>query len=248
MVTLLLTFFVLMVALSNSDQASLEMFMIALSREGLTAEQFWEIRDRYDFEDMDYESWDEMFPYPDSGEDDATQEEEDMGGADALQELHDAMAEYIEVENLGDIIYLTFNGEFLLMTLASDILYESGRADVTPEMEANAEVIARMLFETFEPDDPFEIVVAGHTDDVPMYSDRYPSNWHLSMGRATNFLDMLIKESQLDPGLFYARGCGQYRPIASNETAEGRQMNRRVEVMVSLARDNPLWDRASRFN
>jgi len=51
---------------------------------------------------------------------------------------------------------------------------------------------------------------------------------------------LLITDSGLDPSYFYARGCGEERPIASNDTPEGRQLNRRVEVMISLVRDNEI--------
>ena len=238
MVTLLLTFFVLMVALSSTDTERMELFMMALTRDGLTAEQFWEIQDRFNPDDFDPDDWDEMFPHPETTD----IEEKDHLGAAAMQELHDAMKGYIEEEELGEVMFLSFNGDFLLITLASDILFDSGRADITPEMEEKAHVIAGMLAATFEPEDPFEIVVTGHTDNVPINTPQFPSNWYLSNTRAANFLSVLISESELPPWFFYTRACGQYRPIATNETPEGRQMNRRVEVMVTLARANPAWE------
>lgn len=239
MVTLMLTFFVLLVAMASFDNENAELFMLAISQRGITADQFWEIKDKYNFEDLDLESWDDMWPLPGT----ESQEPDDRGGEAALQELHDAMSGYIDESDLGEVIRLSFNGDFLLMVLASDILFASGSAQMTPEMYESAEVIGGLIANTFEPNDPFEIVVAGHTDNVPINTPQYPSNWHLSRDRSVNFLYELIQHSDIDPGLFYARACGEYRPIASNETPEGRQLNRRVEVMVSLARDNPLWDR-----
>jgi len=241
MVTLLLTFFVLMFALSNVDNEKAELFLFAMSRNGLTPEEFMEIRARYDFTDDDFldSEWNEMFPAPDSG---ATAE--DQGGNKALEELADAIGGYIDSAGLSDSIDLVFNGEFLMLTLKNDIWFESGRADITEEMKESAVVLAELLASTFTYDDPFEIVVAGHTDNVPIHTVQYPSNWHVSKDRATNFLEVLIFESGLDPGFFYARACGEYRPIASNDTEEGRRANRRVEVMIGLARENPLWNRS----
>jgi chemotaxis protein MotB len=127
------------------------------------------------------------------------------------------------------------------LTLANDIWFDSGRAEITPVMRETATEIAHLLAQTFNKEKPFEIVVAGHTDNVPINTVRYPSNWHLSKDRAVNFLEVLISESKLDPYYFYARACGQERPIASNDTVEGRQRNRRVEVMISLAQEDPVW-------
>ena len=246
MVTLLLTFFVLMFALSNVDNERAELFLFAMSRGGITAEQFMEIRERYNLDDDDLDQdWDlDMFPPPPfSDEDDPTAG--DRGGNEALEALADAIGGYIESEGIGDSIQLVFNGEFLMLTLTNDIWFESGRAEITEEMRYRATMLAELLAATFTPDDPFEIVVAGHTDNVPINTPQYPSNWHVSKDRAINFLEVLIFESGLDPGYFYARGCGEFRPIADNNTPEGRQANRRVEVMITLARENPLWERTS---
>jgi len=109
-------------------------------------------------------------------------------------------------------------------------------------MRERASVIAELLAANFTVADPFEIVVAGHTDNVPQQSTQYPSNWHLSAARAQNFLELLIEESGIEPWHFYARAFGEYRPIRPNDTPEGREANRRVEVMITRARENPLWD------
>ena len=129
-----------------------------------------------------------------------------------------------------------------MLTLSNDVWFDSGSADVSQDMRGRATVIGELLAANFTVAEPFEIVVAGHTDNVPMNSARFPSNWHLSNARATNFLEMLIEDSGLEPWHFYTRSCGEYRPIRPNDSPEGRQANRRVEVMITRARENPLWD------
>ena len=246
MVTLLLTFFVLMFALSNIDDERVEMFLFAMSRDGLTAEQFMEIQDRHRFDPSDGSEWDDLLPYPEPGAADEEHgfEEGETEGERALRELYEAIGFYIDDVGLGDSLGLVFNGEFLMLTIANDILFEPGRANVTPLMEEIAGAVGGLLASNINHDDPFEVVVAGHTDNVPMgaHAHIFPTNWHLSQGRAMAFLELLIEESDLDPPLFYMKAAGEYRPIASNETPEGRQANRRVEVMIALARANPLWD------
>ncbi|MDR3296580.1 MAG: OmpA family protein, partial [Clostridiales Family XIII bacterium] len=78
-------------------------------------------------------------------------------------------------------------------------------------------------------------------------SARYPSNWYLSLSRAVNFLVVLLDDGDLNPTNFSTRGYGEYQPIASNDTPEGRQKNRRVELLISRPRiisppDNLLID------
>ncbi|MDR2599566.1 MAG: OmpA family protein [Oscillospiraceae bacterium] len=232
MVTLLMTFFVLMFALSSADTEKATLFMAAMSRDGISAEQFWEIRDMFDPDDFGGE-WDDEWPRPGSN---------DRGGEAAIQGLYENMSRWLEEHEDGDSISLVYNGDHIMLMLKSDILFASGSVDITPEMLGIAETIAELLAAHFVPEDPFEIVVSGHTDNVPINTPQYPSNWHISRDRALNFLWILVNTSDLDPGLFLARACGEYRPIASNDTAEGRALNRRVEVLISLVRDNPLWD------
>ena len=249
MVTLLLTFFVLMFALSNVDNEKAELFLFAMSRDGITAEQFWEIRDRYDFDDRDGSEWDDMFPTPGRTDDEGNEDEGESAAEKALGDLADAIEAYIAAEGLENELAVTFNGDFLMLTLSNDVWFDSGSAEVSLEMRERATVIGELLAANFLAAEPFEIVVAGHTDNVPIGAGllhRFPTNWHLSNARATNFLEMLIESSALQPYHFYTRSCGEYRPIRPNDTPEGRQANRRVEVMITRATENPLWDEQNR--
>ena len=245
MVTLLLTFFVLMFALSNVDNEKAEMFLFAMSRDGLSAEQFMEIRDRYELDDLVGGEWDDHFPAPSNDWDDVGDEGDDEGESEAekaLRELAEAIEAWIDGEGLGEDITVTFNGDFLMLTLSNDVWFDSGRAVVLPEQREHAKVIGELLAANFTVADPFDIIVAGHTDNVPQRSTQFPSNWHLSAARAQNFMELLIEDSGLEPWYFLMYALGEYRPIRSNDTPEGRQANRRVEVMITRARENPIWD------
>ena len=100
-------------------------------------------------------------------------------------------------------------------------------------MEDKAHRLAELLYDNENPEHPFEVIVAGHTDNVPINTPQYPSNWYLSVQRAVNFLVEMLNGSELDPTHFSSRGYGEYMPVASNDTEEGRQQNRRVELLVS---------------
>jgi len=237
MVTLLMTFFVLMFAISNVDNEKAMLFFAGMSRDGLSVAQFDRIVDMFNPGDdpgiyFFGAGWD------DDNDDDPGEDAEDGAiGNPEMEELHRLMTEYIVSAELGGSISLTFNGEFLLMTLANDVLFDSGRAEVKPEMRHIAESIAQVIAGTHNPDNPFEIVVVGHTDNVPINTPEFPSNWFVSVRRAANFMEILIRETGVDPFYFRATGVGEYRPIDTNDTAEGRQRNRRVEVLISI--DNP---------
>ena len=231
MVTLLMTFFVLMFAISNVDQQKAALFFAGLSAEGLSIENYQYIVNKYG---PAKEDDGDLIPQP-----------SDVDGpvSQVMAALAAKIGFYIDENGLGDKIALEFDGEFLLLTLASDIWFVSGSAEITDEMRERAVDLADLLRANFNPEQPYEVVVAGHTDDVPIHTVRYPSNWHVSKDRATNFLEILITETkgQIDPSYFYARACGEYRPRATNETPEGRQLNRRVEVMISLSREDDRW-------
>ena len=80
-----------------------------------------------------------------------------------------------------------------------------------------------------------EIVIAGHTDNVPIFSQRYPSNWELSAARAMSVVNYLITEAEVSPKILAATAYGEYRPLLPNDTPADRKVNRRVEFLVTWA-------------
>jgi chemotaxis protein MotB len=78
------------------------------------------------------------------------------------------------------------------------------------------------------------ILVEGHTDSIPVASGSFPSNWELSALRAVNVVKFLVYECGIDPGNLSAAGYADSRPIASNDSSEGRALNRRVNLIISL--------------
>jgi chemotaxis protein MotB len=78
------------------------------------------------------------------------------------------------------------------------------------------------------------ILVEGHTDSVPVANGSFPSNWELSAQRAVNVVKFLVDECGIDPENLSAAGYADSRPVASNDSSEGRALNRRVNLIVSL--------------
>lgn len=130
------------------------------------------------------------------------------------------------------------NEEWLEIELKSSLLFASGQA----EAGRDADPIIASLAETVS-NSELPIRVEGFTDDRPIASDVFPSNWELSAARATSIVKMLQDEG-IAPTRLAAIGYGEFQPVAGNETEEGRAANRRVVLMISRgARLRPQIDR-----
>lgn len=115
------------------------------------------------------------------------------------------------------------------LTLPSPVLFAEGSASLAPEAGAVLEPLARLLAA-----EPNPVLVEGHTDSVPIAGGRYRSNWELSAARAFSVIEFLLARG-MDASRFHARGYGEHRPAAGNDTPEGRARNRRIEI--SLVRE-----------
>ena len=120
--------------------------------------------------------------------------------------------------------------------------FNSGEATLLAEGRATLTRIAGVLNEK-----GFQVRVEGNTDDVPIHTSQFKSNWELSTARATEVVQLLVEEHGFDPTLISAAGYSQYRPRASNSTEEGRKQNRRVDLVIvarsrekSISRPTPV--------
>lgn len=118
----------------------------------------------------------------------------------------------------------------LTVEIVDKILFASGSSDVTNKGKAVLAKVSAVLKDVREND----IRIEGHTDNVPIgprIKDKFPTNWELSTSRATQVVRFL-SEQGVDPNNLIALGLSQYRPVASNETTEGKQRNRRIEIVL----------------
>lgn len=145
-----------------------------------------------------------------------------------LLAMQERIEEYIALNSLTDTLGTKLTGEGLLITVRTDITFDTGSAKVKPQGEEIAKEIANLL----QTDSPHEIVVNGHADDRPMHNEEFASNWELSAMRAIQFLYLLLDYSDIDEKWFSARGYGEFQPIVPNTSEENRAINRRVEVLI----------------
>jgi chemotaxis protein MotB len=115
----------------------------------------------------------------------------------------------------------------LVVSLREVGFFNSGEATLLPQAEPTLGRIASALGAR-----NFEVRVEGHTDDVPIHNSTYHSNWDLSTARATEVVNMLVSKYNFNPQRISVAGYAQYRPIASNETEEGRRKNRRIDLVI----------------
>lgn len=145
-----------------------------------------------------------------------------------LSKLKQQIDDYIAENGLTTSLDTSLNMSQLLITIRDNALFNSAEASVNQDGRQLAVSIAEML-ENY-PD--FNIVISGHTDNTPIRNAEFRSNWDLSAMRAVRFLDIMLTNSELDPKRFSTVGYGEYHPVASNDTSEGRAQNRRVEISI----------------
>jgi chemotaxis protein MotB len=115
----------------------------------------------------------------------------------------------------------------MVLQMPNDVLFDTGSATVKPSGLATLKEVAEVLRGV--PDRHFQ--VAGHTDNVPIHNDRFPSNWELSSERAIDVVRVLVQHG-LRPALLSAAGYGEFAPLFSNDAPEARAKNRRTEIVV----------------
>ena len=115
------------------------------------------------------------------------------------------------------------------VSMEEKLLFKSGSDAVDPKGKDALKSLAKVLNTTKD----INVMIEGHTDNVPIKTKIYEDNWDLSAARATTIVRILTKDDGFDPSRITASGRGLYHPIKSNNTAEGRAGNRRTEIILS---------------
>ena len=252
MVTLLLCFFVLLFSMSSVDVAKFKAAMssfadqidvlpggTALTDGDLLSNGVSQLNDvQVVFSGgmaLDSDAKDTLNP---KGEEDNVEDEDSEATIvepdpyERAEKIANEMAELILEEGLESTVAISYTANYIKFTLKGEFLFDSGRANLKPEaadaIKTISEIAARGEYEKFD------IQIDGHTDDRPIDSVQFPNNWILSSYRAYAVLENLIEIQGYQPERIAATGYGEFRPIADNETVEGRAENRRVEIKVLL--------------
>ncbi|MGQ9646101.1 MAG: flagellar motor protein MotB [Thermodesulfobacteriota bacterium] len=131
-----------------------------------------------------------------------------------------------------DQIKLIIEKRGLVIRVSEHLFFKSGDASILPEFIPILDILGRALEKV-----PNHIRIEGHTDSVPIRTEKFPSNWELSTTRATNVLRYLLTHFHFNPENLSATGYGEFRPVDSNQTAAGRFQNRRVDFVILSGRE-----------
>ncbi len=204
MVTLLLTFFVLIVSMS---EVKVQKFQEALS-------YFQGQRSVLEFPSMTPP----VVSQPD-------QKEELVDQAERFE----ALMAYLEANQLQDKVQVALTERGLHVTIVDSVAFASGSAVLLESAKEILRLIAGVLGSNVS-----SVEVEGHTDDRPISTSAFPSNWELSAARAASVVRFFLdQDSALDPAYYSAVGRGEFHPVFSNDTPDGRARNRRVEILFA---------------
>jgi chemotaxis protein MotB len=160
----------------------------------------------------------------------------------ALREMQQIISRQDSItRRLNDIVrnaLLGFNSDELTVevrngkvyvSMSDKLLFRSGSADVEQKGREAIKVLADVLIKNEE----IDVLVEGHTDNIPIRTSRFRDNWDLSVVRATSIVRLLTDEHKISSTRVTASGKGEFMPRAANDTAEGRALNRRTEIILS---------------
>jgi len=148
-----------------------------------------------------------------------------------LAQAKKMMDKYIEDNKLSGGLETALLDDGLMIRIKDNTLFSSGSAVLLPQSRVFAAEIAKLLVPL-----PQRVVVTGHTDNVPISTPEFPTNWDLSAKRALNFMKFILaQDANLKPERFSSTGLGEYHPLVPNTDDVGRARNRRVEVMIQRA-------------
>ncbi|OPX44131.1 motility protein B [Ruminiclostridium hungatei] len=146
---------------------------------------------------------------------------------DIMEQIKEDIEKEIKGNGYSDKVSVTLNDEGLGISIQDVVLFNSGKADVLPGVHAMLLHVSDIVKGLDN-----DIKVVGHTDDIPINTPQFRSNWDLSAIRAINVMNFFIDNGGLNPERFSIQGFGQYSPKYDNSTVEGKAKNRRVEIVV----------------
>ena len=142
-------------------------------------------------------------------------------------QIYNDIASMVDYTDAGEEVSLKLDGDQINLSIDGRFLFDSGKAD----LKDSAKVIFSNLAQIFRDNPDYHIAIRGHTDDLDIDTERFPSNWELLAIRATTVLRYFIQQG-IDPERMSATGYADFLPLVPNDTPENRARNRRVEFVL----------------
>ncbi|MEW5947860.1 MAG: flagellar motor protein MotB [Thermodesulfobacteriota bacterium] len=130
-------------------------------------------------------------------------------------------------KGLNQAVSISIDERGMVISIADKVFFDTGLATIREDVKPVLDEIARTLLRA-----PNHIRIEGHTDNVPINTPQFPSNWELSTARASAIIRHLLTYHPFDPRKLSAAGYGEYRPVAPNDNEDGRSKNRRVDIVI----------------
>ena len=224
--TLLLALFIVMFAMSQIDQFKLQQMKRVLEAvfgggtSVLVGDSSVSANELQIIEEPQPEQQDQSIPLP------------EMNTAELVEDrkLHaykEKLEQYCEKAGMANRVTCRVEEIGLRVSIQDIALFDSSKADLRPDVLPVIENLA-LILEGLEN----KIQITGHTDNRPINTREFPSNWELSVARALNVMKALLNNPNLAPEKFSVVGYGEYQPIAPNTSTEGMAKNRRVELII----------------
>jgi chemotaxis protein MotB len=249
--TLLMVFFVLLFSMSSLDVKKLKYFQVSLQSglgilkkgenvqvgmtettpipetqdQGEVAPEEETATDKEVMLDQEMAADKEMAPEEEGNIENETWEVFPLPEVAAEEEIEDSINALDSELDIG----VTHTKEGIVITLENTILFESAVAEINPGAFPVLDKIAAIIKKTSKP-----IRVEGHTDDDPISTEMFPSNWELSTARAVNVVKYFVESGKIPPERLSAVGYGEAKPLFPNDTSEHKAGNRRVEIVLMM--------------
>ncbi|MFZ5644513.1 MAG: flagellar motor protein MotB [Bacillota bacterium] len=144
-----------------------------------------------------------------------------------LESIKKELEQYIKEANLEAKVSVTMEERGVVLSFQDEVLFKLGSADLTPRAREIIQKVGPVLENV-----PNYLRIEGHTDNLPINTAHFPSNWELSSARANTVLRELLKNFKIHPQRMSAVAYGEYRPLVKNDSNDNRQKNRRVNIVV----------------
>lgn len=251
LMNLLLCFFVMLFAMSNMDEAKLAALVAAMNNtvsvfeagsnaigdgflvsNGVSQlnelDQYINSTGKQADSSTDGEQMEEFEGFPENVTAQQLQQALDALSLQENEELAEEVEQVLREESIGDQVDVDFTAQYVELTLNGALLFDSASAELKPDAKTVLDKIGGIL----EKYSQGTVEIEGHTDNVPMASEKYADNEELSSARALSVFYYLVDHTYLDPVNLQHAGMGERNPIADNDTPEGRRSNRRVEIRM----------------
>lgn len=216
-ITLLMTFFVLLYSMSSVDSAKFQQISQALNSL-MTGNDAKTI--------LEYDIYQGEVPLI-GGEETTTKDNENQTEENGESSTYDDVKKFVDENDLSSIVSIISDKRGVIIQIKDSILFETGQADLKDNSKEVLDKINALIATL-----PNNIIIEGHTDNVPINTYQFPSNYELSGARASRVLRYFVEEKGQDASRFVFQGLGDTEPLYPNDSEEHKALNRRVNILI----------------